>query len=339
MNRHLLVISTRGYADKGSPDDEFYTQWGFEKNDDFKWFTEYKGVVLLIIHGYRGYDPVKAEYRYFDPDKAVNDAKDKNKKLDISGVSFFHHSIGGQPKKGETEKQVAQRRIDSTAEAIQKKWGHYPSPIQEYHSRSGLAAEELKKDIWVHEGLKDLREYLIEAIDMAAGGRPLFVQKLIGVQSALIRFRLLLEVVVKNKGDGLKDQIQQVGNDISLLTGGERGCFRRWLHFIEGKERKGEESAVAGPSTGPHEKLAVKLMLYFAGATEAKAHVDNILKLPDVWGAIKRAPKSVRDRAKDQWDDVLQDICLFSRTIDVLLNVAERLPRSLLSESEAWEDR
>lgn len=327
MKRHLLVIATRGYAEWGHiPDDEFCSQWGLNKDKDYEWFLEQDDVALLVLHGYK-----KGDYKVkeFDPAEFVKEAaRDRRIQPIISEhqlitAAFFHHSIDGALKNVASPQAMLNSesaKVKAVKQALYDNllFGIEVKIEKSYSSRGGLAVEELKRDILSSSLDVEQANQFVNAIEMAAAGRAIFVAKLRGIQSALVRLRLLLDVAKDNHvGPEIIEQIKEAVNDLMTEGEGSSGKFHHWLHFISNWK-------------GENEKKATELLAFLEGILEEQTPEGiDPQRAEKVWNGLKASPRQIIFASQRDFKGICSDISCFSHAADVLLDVSEDLPHTL----------
>lgn len=307
-SKKLLIVSTRGHADKGGQtNDEFVNEWGCAEDDDHHWFPneDDDDVALLLLHGYTG----------STPDKAIKDAcnniPQKVGTIDQSKIWFFDHPLGDN--KGSPAKSAIEQRFSSST-IIQKV----------FHSAGGLAVNTLLRLLDGETGEdKSIFTKFSKAVSQALRGRGYFVTQLHDLQAAFLNWRLGFETAWPLPKDHPNEKqaiaiVTEAGGDIDKIS--ELGKFFDWLDF---------SSKTARPTQNILDSIGLLQTL----ARSNGRHVDGAqvdLKAPKIWESIDTATGVMQSRNKPQvQENIRSDIALFSRSLDLLIEASEALPLSL----------
>ena len=335
-SRHLIVVATRWYAEKGSNDDEYCRQWGLNVGTDHTWFdTLHPEVLLLVLHGYKkNGNPRKIS----EAIAAAADDKKRPKNVALrKTVWFCHHSLASSTSVDgaqsaplptrETAEKIANVEIEHAKQAIANSFGLPEFEKVLYRSKGGLAVSQLVLALREHKGIP---QPLPDAVEKAAGGRALFVERLRGIQSGLIRMRLLLEA-------GWEKELSE--EDVSLLQFAMKACcipdggrFGDWIGVLE--HSPSSDSDIVG---------ALSVLKVLGGQAIAadntpknRAQKNSIPKgspvprpTAKVWTSLNSAARIFLAASRNASEAVRQDIALFARALDILLRAAETLPRAM----------
>ena len=174
----LLVVVTRAYAPKGSTDDEFVQEWGFDARDDYRWHHNERELLLLVVHGYQ-------KHNYQKTIKTVLADRKTASELSVSKAYLFHHSIKAGLQGIEQvigEMTVGVKRVQRNTRA--------------YHSEGRTAVDGLTRIL--EEG-HDYPDSFKEAVETAATGRRLFAGKLYELRSGLLCLRFAFDAEDQNE--------------------------------------------------------------------------------------------------------------------------------------------
>lgn len=297
--KHLLVVVTRAYADKGSIDDEFVNEWGFLRSWDHAGPTVHGDVALLVIHSCKGAGLAKviASLELPRPEKAW----------------VLHHSLDEE---GRTTFTAALKRRFAQCRAME--W-------TEYHSEGGTAVSGLLRvlDDAIERG--EIPVEARDAVNAAATGRPLFAEKLHGLRSGLLRMRMLFEaamatpastlsekmVVARPVDHQFKTEAQRVREAALDVCGMTSGASNRWMPTLEESCHKRDV------------KTALDCLSPLAFPPS-----DN----QDKWYAYNDEPTWTYQRLREVplHDAIRADFAAFARAVDVLIDALETLPSDCL---------
>lgn len=229
----LLVVVTRAYAPRGSTDDEFVQEWGFDVRYDYRWHHDERELLLLVVHGYKKHD-------YQETVKTALAERKTTHGLSVSKAYLFHHSIeaGLQGVEQSIDKAINDETVD--IEPVQRN-------TRAYHSEGRSSVDGLARIL--EEG-QNYPTSFKDAVETAATGRRLFAGKLYELRSGLLclrfafdaknreafyrqarRFSEVVASVVSTKWNWLADLEDGPWSD-SVATA------RKTLHRLEGPEEK-----------------------------------------------------------------------------------------------------
>ncbi len=293
--KYLLVVVTRAYAEEGSSDDEFVSEWGFRRQDTHVGPTFYRDVALLVLHGHRGADLAKVVASLVLPEPEV--------------TSILHHSLDGGD-------------LVSLQKALV---GLFPKCSLQgpraYHSEGGTAVSGLLRvlDEAIRSG--EIPLAASGAMNAAATGRPLFAEKLHGLRSGLLRMRMLFEAAVvtpdlarDKKAPGARPvdhqfntearRVRDAASDVCDMTS---GASRRWLRAL--KESRHREDV--------ERSLNCLWMLASPPADVGDRWYEYHAEPTWTYRRLREAPVH---------DAIRVDFAVFGRAVDVLIGALETLP-------------
>jgi len=320
--RHLLIVATCWYADKGSGNDEFCRQWGLDVGKDHAWFDKlHQEVLLLVLHGFKDGDITR------DIAEAIRAAaQERPQEGTLAKEAWFcHHSLVGTTTDNDALLETA---IEHAKKIIVDSFHVRAVKPVRYRSAGGLAVTQLI--LALREGGGGTPDSLSEAVEKAAGGRTLFVERLRGIQSGLIRLRLMIEAGWEK--DLSKEDMRLLDRAMAACRIPDGGRFGDWIGILENYQAK--NSDVAG---------AISLLRVLGGQSRPREVAGRELSTPrpraNVWGSLNSSARIFLQASRNASVSVREDIALFARAVDILLVAAETLPPAIAMNQKSSASR
>lgn len=305
--RDLLIVITRDYANRGDlMEDEFCILWGYPEKSEYEWKTQTEGVALLLIHGCKEWKPQELIIKALNP-------KSRPPNLDLTGqVWLYCHS--DKPK---SLIKSAQNVFQENACCANLKI----SQSRSYSSKSGIAVEDLKRKL-ASEGKK-----FADAVEMALKGLPVFLFRLLEIQSGLLRLRIILETLFHNNGDGkannntLRKEWGKTSRKITEILDLEG--FLSWHKLVREDKQIGKHVDISE---------ALKLLDVLMGESQK---FPKCLLADRTWIGYNKSNWYQKVVRMNQKKNVRKDFGTFARAVDIVLKEAQTLSPHSLDQTKA----
>ena len=205
------------------------------------------------------------------------------------------------------------------------------SQSRSYSSGDGIAVEDLKRKL-ASEGKK-----FADAVEAALTGLPVFLFRLLEIQSGLLRLRITLETLFHNNDDGkgnssLRKEWEKTSREITEIF--DLKSFADWFKCLEGQWNGKRDDK----QKGKHVDISKSLKLLYVLMGESQKFPRELLA-GDTW--VGYNGPNWYEKAAHKEEDVRKDFATFARAVDIVLKEAQILsPHSLgqtKADSEGWQ--